>query len=446
MVKRTPHKRTRAQELFDTLPPFNNKEALTLIKLDESGTLGVVDATTFGIFVEYDLEYTLVPNWRSLPRITLPHIPSHYGSLKGQWIGGVSKTFRRVGCLRSKANIKSPVTLFATKLPDATSASRALSEFEELVTVGDSEVIDDPEYGIIAEIVVHNASDVDFVAARVARAGGTVMFEDHKQNALQGIGIERLDRIDAKVVKCDTEDDRCLPADFGLGRGDENWIFPWLPHNWTHVPITWDYMVANMAGVQDVSKLPLPLRQHVAKTRYEALEDKTCGEASLLKPHIFNRSGQPRRRVVSAGLSKAQSIQVIEAFYLLTIERVTDPEVVHAASLILYHYMLRQGYTGRWLGKYQQEAKFIGNGEVTRKFHRLSQYDPHRLPTSVLNKLVAKSGVIKGKGNKGSRSKYVEKKARYVPKQRVSREVREKQRIRMASTTAEDAMEVAVRH
>ena len=139
--------------------------------------------------------------------------------------------------------------------------------------------------------------------------------------------------------------------------------------------------------------------------------------------------------MVSAGLSKSQSIQVINAFYLLTIERITDPEMVHAASLILYHYMLRQGYTGRWMGKYQQDAKFIGNGDITRKFHRLTQYDPPRLPASVLSKLVSRNGIVKGKGNKGSRSKYVKRDERYIAKQRVPRGMRQQQRERMANTS-----------
>lgn len=424
MGKKVTNVRTRCQELFETLPPFNNKEPLTVIRIDEEGTLGVVDVTTFGVYVEQDFAYSLLPNWRSMSKVTLPNIPSQYGYLKGQWIGGVSKTFRRLGCLRAKAKVKSPVTLFAIKLPDEDAAKRALNPFPDVVTVGDCETIEDPSYGIISEIIVHEACNVDFVAARVAREGGTVMFEDHTQNALQGIGIERLDRIDAEIVKTDTFDEREGPEQFGLGRGDENWIFQWLPEEWKYVPVTWDYMVQNMSGVEDVSTLPLPLRQHVAKYRYENCEDKTSDYAKSLTPHIFKKNGEQKRRIVSAGLSKAQSVQLIEAFYLLSVERITDPEMVHAASLILFHYMFRQGYTSRWMGKYQQEARFIGNGNVTRKFHRLSQYDPHRLPTSVLNKLITKNGIVKGRGNKGSRSKYVHLDERYVPKQRASRKKR----------------------
>ena len=413
--------RIRSQELIDVLPPFNNKEALTVVRLDDNGTLGVVNAETFGVWVEHDFHYDLVPNWRNLPRVSIPEIPNHYGRWATKWIGGVSKTVRRIGALRAKTKMNGAVTLFAIKMPELHSAFNALKELCDIVTVGDAEAVDDPAYGNIAEVIVHKATFVDFVAARIVRTGAEVMFEDHANNALQSIGVERLDRIDAIACKTDTEDERNAPEEFGLGRGYENWLFPWLPKEWSCAPITWDYMVANMNHVENVASLPLPLRQRVAWSRYNAITDKTCPEAETLKPFIFNRNGDVKRRVVSAGLSPAQSMQLICAFYLLTIERIEDAEMVHAASLIMYRYMVEQGYTGRWMGKYEQEARFIGNGTTTRTFHRLWQYDPHRLPTTVLNKLVERSGMVKSRGNKGSRSKYVSKKDRYVPKTRLTR-------------------------
>ena len=265
------------------------------------------------------------------------------------------------------------------------------------MTVGDCESIDDPAYGNIAELVVHSASDVDFVAARIAREGGQIIFEDHKQNALQGIGIERLDRIEAKVCKRDLEDDRTDAEEFGLGRGDENWIFPWLPKEWSRVPITWDYMVENMAHVQDVSKIPLPLRQHVAKVRYDACKDKDSDAAKALRAHVFKANGEPRRRVVSAGLSKPQSVQVIEAFYLLTVERVTTPRSprgvphtlpLHAAPR-LHGSLDGQVPAGRIFRQRRGDESSIDCPSTT-----------HRLPTVVLNKLVARSGIVKGEGTR----------------------------------------------
>ena len=200
------------------------------------------------------------------------------------------------------------------------------------------------------------------------------MFEDHTQNALQGIGIERLDRIDADIVKKDTEDDRKAPEDFGLGRGDENWSFPWLPEEWKHVPITWDYMVQNMNHVKDVSTIPLPLRRHVAKYRYMKCEDKTTEYAKSLRVHVFNKNGEPKRRCVSAGLSKAQTIQIIDAFYLLTVERIQGSEIAHAASLILSHYMLHQGYTGRWMLPSLEQFSLVFGSSLNKIFGQRRQH------------------------------------------------------------------------
>lgn len=419
----------REKERFDVLPPFNNKEALTVVQVEE-GKLGVVDADTLGVWIEHDLKYTFIPNWRKLPRVHLRPPPSQYGSIKSQWIGGVSRTFRRVGCLRAKASCKDPVTLFATNLPEEDTARKALEAYKDIVTVGDCET--DTVYGYVSEVIVHSPSEVDFVSARIARGGGKVFFEDNTNNSNQAIAIERLDRISSKVCNFDSCDDRKEAEEFGLGRGSENWIFSqWLPTSWKKPPITWDYMVENVSEVDDVSDLPFPLRQHVAKARYAACKDKSSNEAKSLLSHISARDGTPKKRKVSAGLSRAQSIQLMDAFYSLCVERVDDPLQVHATSLVMFHYMLRQGYTARWLGKYQQEARFIGNGMDIRKFRRLTQYDPHRLPASVLNKMMQRSGVVKGKGGKGSRSKYVDKSERYVPKQRVSRDARKKQRDKM---------------
>lgn len=193
-------------------------------------------------------------------------------------------------------------------------------------------------------------------------------------------------------------------------------------------------MVENVDHVKDVSSLPFPLRQHVATSRFDKMVDKDSSEARALKPYIFERDGRKKRRIVSSGLSRSQTVQLITAFYLVCVEKVEDYQVQRAARLILYHYMLRRGYTARYLGKYQQDARFIGNGETTRKFLRLSQYDPHRLPNCVLNKLLAKNGSVRSKGSKGSRSKYVEKKSRYTPKQRLTNERRGEARQKMKGT------------
>lgn len=137
----------------------------------------------------------------------------------------------------------------------------------------------------------------------------------------------------------------------------------------------------------------------------------------FLKKHL----GDFGKRYVSAALKDEQSEQLLTAFYYLCIERRQSAEVNHAFILIMYHYMKERGYTARWIGKYEQEAHHIGNGDVFRNFNRLAAYAPHRLPAEVLNKLCGTDGKLHSRGSKGSRSKYRSDKQRYVPRRRLKR-------------------------
>ena len=127
------------------------------------------------------------------------------------------------------------------------------------------------------------------------------------------------------------------------------------------------------------------------------------------------------KRRVSAALKFSQSCQLLTAFYYLCIERRQTEDVNHAFVLIMYHYMKERGYTSRWMGKYDQFAIHIGNGDLFRNFNRLSVYKPHLLPVDVLNRLCGSDGKLKSRGSKGSRSKYKTDKTRYVPKRRLKR-------------------------
>jgi len=159
---------------------------------------------------------------------------------------------------------------------------------------------------------------------------------------------------------------------------------------------------------------------------------RPCDTRRALEKHI------PSRRFVSGALDKRQSKQLIEAFYHLTIERVEDPVMKKAFQLILFHYMKERGYTARWMGKYEQDARHVGNGDTFRRFKRLYQYAPHRLPTEVLNKLCDKSGKLRNRGSKGSRSKYAHIRHRanaevYIPKNRLARTADDEQRMLVAA-------------
>ena len=134
----------------------------------------------------------------------------------------------------------------------------------------------------------------------------------------------------------------------------------------------------------------------------------------------------PTRRYVSAHLSREQSHQLIEAWYLVTVERTNDP-VLHSVACSFSTATAERGYV-RWMGKYVQAAKHIGNGDTFRRFNRLTQYDPARLPSSVLNRLRQRDGMLRNRGSKGTRSKYI-KKNRYVPKRRLTRTIDDEERM-----------------
>jgi hypothetical protein len=442
------------------------------------------------VWLGHDITPTYITDYTQ--SVTLPKFPSNYGEWVSTSIGGVSATVRRVGAIRSLP-CDTPVVMFAVKASSSTSLCEAFHKLESKFTIGDTEY--DETYNFVTEIVIHKSEDVALAAAIVARVGAVPMLEDSSLNAKRCLGIERLDRISAKVITTDTMfgSEEGL---FGPRRGTENWKFSWIPPEWKEVPITWDHMVRNV-GSQPLELLPQPLRQHVAKSRLDQGEFSPIGSQWELCPendipsqdilewnesldddfpleHIYKRvvrldeedqhkvstessnvdirvplncvtlingmwyrpvntrgfldrcipkGDHGEKRWVTPHLTSKQSKQLIEAFYLLTVECIDDPLQQDVCKLILFRYMIERGYTARWIGKYNQDGNHVGNGDTFRKFSHLSQYAPDRLPTDVLNKLCGRDGKLKNKGSKGTRSKYKKKKEtkRYVPKRRLAR-------------------------
>ena len=44
-------KRVREKEVFETLRPFNSRAPLTVVRVDDKGTLGVIDDDTLRVWV-----------------------------------------------------------------------------------------------------------------------------------------------------------------------------------------------------------------------------------------------------------------------------------------------------------------------------------------------------------------------------------------------------------
>ena len=473
-------RRTQRLELF------NKGQPLRVVRVDDA-RLGVIDEVQGKVWVEHDLAPTL-PVRADMERLTLGSIPPWYGCWKRTTIGGISRTLRREGILRAHpGQRRNPVVLFATHAPRPDAVATALEKLPLLASLGDSEWGGE---GIqyVTEVIVHDPDDVAQVAAHLARAHLVVHWEDVTRDAHRPIGIERLDRIAARVVRNEQQTDEV--HQYGLKRGKDNWKFPWLPSHWRHLPITWDHMVENVIDQVDAETLTLlsqPLRQHVAATLLDERgppkhtvwrtttqpwgSSRLVHDPALLPPWLLDRLTEandddtvtldeadaaqlvgipatmvvnvgdrwwrscaadgerllkahiPTRRYVSAKLTDAQTKQLIDAFYLLMVEQV-DPGSEHgrALTLVLFQYMKERGYTARWLGKYVQEGHHVGNGDTFRKFRRLCQYAPHRLPVGVLNKLVRDDGRLHSRGSKGSRSKYADdSRKRYRPRRRLER-------------------------
>lgn len=500
----------KSHERFRTLPPFNASRPLRVVRYAD-GALGIVDEAHSRVWHGEDV--TSTRDARPATEVVLPTIPNHYGKFVPKAIGGVSKTVRRVGCIRTHAKHRGALVVFATRLPSEDALVEALRPYGDdalACTVGDVER--DDEYGLVCEVVVHEPADVDCVCAIIARCGATPILEDPSANALRGLGVERLDRIDAKVVLRD-EDEEDENAAYGVRRGTDNWRFAWMPAEWRRVPITWDHQVDNFLHYDDLEALSQPLRQHVARERLRremhdpmgshwrrAETPPTARELAWAAEHphetpppplraildcaplaralaeygancvvaasdleswglwidsvrvlvrdegsdIWYRPRDtrnmltmniPGRRLVSAALTCEQSEQIITAFYLLSIERVPEPLLRRAAQLLLHRYMLERGYTSKYMGKYKQDALYIGNSNSFRHFRRLAQYAPDRLPAVVLNKLCARDGRLRNKGSKGSRSKY-RTVGRYVPKRRLQRTLDDEERMIVEATEA----------
>lgn len=471
------------------LPPFQDGEPLQLVVTASqwegvAESVAAVDARSGGLWRGFTTAKSAREDGEELRPIDLPPIPGPDAAWISCAIGGVSKTQRRVGVLRGRDNVRAPVSLFALRcVPDASGVVDMIrsDEWKAKATVGDP--IQDDAEGWAVEVIVHSAQDLSVCAARIARLGAEVVVDEASAplEAGRSLGVERLDRIDAAILQRDAGPDRFA---YGLKRGVANWAFGWQPQEWKHASFNWDQLVRNVKDTMPISDVPPLLLQHVAAYKLLHKEFSKVGQAwaqaaaplhgtarvlrsddasrrlsgvretrtilptpvpgakadSLVKAedgrwwkcyneekHLqgYARLDQ-RRRLVSSHLTTAQSRQLITAFYLACVERSLDPIVLLAARIVLFHYLVHSGYTGRWLGQYVQSGLHVGNGNRLRSFKRLRQYDVERLPVTMLNRWLRQDGQLVPNGvasvsRRGSRSKYVKEQEQYRPRKLLKR-------------------------
>jgi hypothetical protein len=476
-----------------TVGVFNQGLPLRAVRLAD-GALGVLDEDKQTVWVGHAMSSTAATVVGEVP---VPDIPEHYGQWVHKSIGGTSKTVRRAGVLRPRPRTTESVTLFATHAPSADAIPLALGDSPATVQHTDW----DETYGHVAEVLV-SAPDVPHVAALIARAGAKPLFEESSVDSMRHIGIERLDRIDSSVTRPDEVLEDLYGLRRGQDNWRFEWLpdhWEHVPITWDHmVRNVWKEDIETLPDPlrQHLARACLALGECAIGTQWketpmpsaEELADPTnlahrvlldapdlvdhfefvglhvptdllrrwglwgtlvewkhrvrTDDGRCFKPvntqALYERYAHTTRHV-SAGLTDAQSKQLVTAFYLVHVEKVTHPETVRALHLILFHYMKERGYTARWLGKYEQKAEHIGNGRTLRRFrscalrkdrdlHSTDQYNGFvnegvsSVPERVLNLLWGRDGKIHTRGSKGTRSKHnagVQK--RYVPRHRLSR-------------------------
>lgn len=466
-----------------TLDRFNDGRPLRVVRVDET-RLGVVDESTRRVWIEHDVASSRM-NLDALVPVSLPTMPETYGQWVKKSVGGVSSTMRRIGVLRAKPKHTGAVVLFALRQPSPDACACALSDVRG-VSVGDTETDDtygDMTEVVVhsAEDLAHVAARLARAGCEIHLEDASV----DAQRSLGIERLDRIHANVVHDHEIEEGDD-VTGGLYGLRRGGENWRFPWMPTEWKRVPITWDHLVENVidqpletipqplrqhvarvlldrgegddwtswtraapptvdeeggAGFRVVVRDGTLASQLAHGTVSDELVRRTLdledprvrarrvvaidGDGVWRKP-IDKRAGIarhiPSKRLVSSALDRRQSIQLIEAFYVLGVEQVDDPETAHALELVMYRYMLERGYTARWLGKYDQRALHVGNGHTFRSFRRMSQYAPDRLPANVINKLCDRDGRLRSRGSKGTRSRFKrEGVRRYVPKRRLGR-------------------------
>lgn len=458
---------------------FNLGRPLAVVRLP-GGALGVLDDATGDVWRGWDAAAAPVAGAARLPRVALPGIPAHHGAWKRTSIGGVSTTVRRVGLVRARPTA-GPVTLFATHAPTPGAVAAAVAARCPAAAAVVCEEAGDDAYGHVTELRVHDADEAAHVAAVVARAGARPLLEDPALDARRPLGVERLDRIEVDAAADPATYGLKRGAEnWRFPWMPPHWAR--VPITWTHLaenvadvdlaalpyPLRtyaarqratlgtrWTWLAWPFPAPPTLECAPLSAALAAAPPSAAGGRFPVVAAADLLAWGLlgkvapgatargddgrlyrvcdplagqvpFERGGerggmwvvQRATRYVSAALSRAQSMQLIAALYALHIERVDEPEVRRALALVLYRYMVARGYTARYLGRYEQEARHIGNGGSFRTFRQGNQdadAEWHEMrarsvytqracvKAEVINRLLDRDGVLRARGSKGNR-------------------------------------------
>jgi len=361
---------------------------------DINGLIGILDEDTKKVWMGYESKLTDVGDINNYKELTMYTLPENYGEEKVATIGGIGKTLRITGLIKGCAEYMKThkfVAIYVTNIEDKVLFEKNIKEMDYSLPASVEYEHCDDDLGLVAEI----CCDLDYLhvlVAKMYRIGCKVQLLEKEANSFECLGIERLDRRDDQPK-----------------RAPSNWNYSFLPDRWHGVPTMWRNLADNFLRC-DIDDLQHPLKQYVAALNiaYGATNSKYTKYINEYK-------------WVSAALEPCQSSQLLAANYLLNVEQVKCNIQKNIAACIQYRYLITRGYSARWLGKYDQNAAYLGNGNSIRKFTKLNQYCIDELDTKVLEKIYKKDGQLRGKGNKGSRSKYAPLNEKYVPKRTMKR-------------------------
>lgn len=399
------------------LPHFNRGCPFQVVEILKDKSYGILNATdstqnTYYVWTYKNLKCEKY-SFHDLRAINIPYPPSIAYESFTATIGGIGTHIRWKVILAKKKHI-GECSLFVCNI-------QSEREFEAFVTNKIKPFgfcnfeFETHENKFTTTIDIPNHKDLTFVAAALHCAGYAAIPISDDMASFGNLGIERYDRSEHTWWNQNQKD-------AGPLRDTHKWRYGFIPHTWKTLPFTWHSMAANVPCDLDmIDFIPYPLKNYVCDNAIQNLSD----DAQIKEW----QSKKTKTTCVTSRLTDDQNIQLLLVTYW-TLIAPFDPKIVELCSLVQFRYMLN-GYVGREVGGYRQQALYIGHGAYCRKFKHKPQYEYKNLETSIQSRVIQENGHILGNGFKGTRGKYGHKEfPEYRPNKKMKRTVEAEVNIR----------------
>ena len=420
------------------LPTLNKGRCFKIISV--GGKIGLVDYESSTPRAWFSDEFESVSYDESEAKTLQLTLPPNLGyTEENAIIGGVGKTLRWNVITNMK--LMEETKLFVLFIEDTKKFSKFIDDEIKPFAFISSDFITTEEYKNTVLITVPDGTKLAIVAAKLHDTGFGAIVDD--ENYTMGkLGIERLDRSDHMWWN---QDNRKA----GPLRDIERWNYSWC--KWKKLPFTWHMLASNFPiSLEKVGKIPLPLRNYVvqqirkrSEIELEILKNENyeTGEPPvkqmLLKrlevEIIASKQLETRKHCVTSRLCEEQTRQLLSATYY-SMFAPFDSLKLEISRLIHIRYALN-GYCGRQVGGYRQNANYLGHGALLRNFKGKDQYKIENLSNVIINKVLQPDGRYLGSGFKGTRGKHGHADfPSYVPKRRMKRTIEVESKMRKKTT------------